>query len=153
MSSFVENLREEAQVLLQLEQSLLNQMTDHGIFDKPDENIQQVDNTKAKSKKSDKSKDTKVEETEQSNRATIDTESVKQEIVTLRGEGLKLAELEMVLAVVGTMKAGKSTTINAIVGTEILPNRNAPMTAIPTLIKHSKGQKQARLTFTRKIQR
>jgi hypothetical protein len=45
MSSFVENLREEAQVLLQLEQSLLNQMTDHGIFDKPDENIQQLDNT------------------------------------------------------------------------------------------------------------
>ena len=150
MSSFVENLREEAQVLLQLEQSLLNQMTDHGIFDKPDENIQQLDNTKAKSKKSDKSKDTKIEETEQSDRATIDTESVKQEIVTLRGEGLKLAELEMVLAVVGTMKAGKSTTINAIVGTEILPNRNAPMTAIPTLIKHSKGQKQARLTFTQK---
>ena len=150
MSSFVENLREEAQVLLQLEQSLLNQMIDHGIFDKPDENIQQLDNTKAKSKKSDKSKDTKIEETEQSDRATIDTESVKQEIVTLRGEGLKLAELEMVLAVVGTMKAGKSTTINAIVGTEILPNRNAPMTAIPTLIKHSKGQKQARLTFTQK---
>ncbi|HBV0140261.1 TPA: antirestriction protein [Escherichia coli] len=29
----------------------------------------------------------------------------------------------MVLAVVGTMKAGKSTTINAIVGQEILPNR------------------------------
>ena len=150
MSSFVENLREEAQVLLQLEQSLLNQMTDHGVFDKPDENIQQLDNTKAKSKKSDKSKDTKIEEIEQSDRATIDTESVKQEIVTLRGEGLKLAELEMVLAVVGTMKAGKSTTINAIVGTEILPNRNAPMTAIPTLIKHSKGQKQARLTFTQK---
>ncbi|RKG37980.1 MULTISPECIES: dynamin family protein [Acinetobacter] len=150
MSNFVENLREEAQVLLQLEQSLLNQMTDHGVLDKPDENIQQLDNTKAKSKKSDKSKDTKIEETEQSDRATIDTESVKQEIATLRGEGLKLAELEMVLAVVGTMKAGKSTTINAIVGTEILPNRNAPMTAIPTLIKHSKGQKQARLTFTQK---
>lgn len=50
---------------------------------------------------------------------------MKQEIATLRGDGIKPVELEMVLAVVGTMKAGKSTTINAIVGTEILPNRNA----------------------------
>lgn len=47
----------------------------------------------------------------------------------------------MVLAVVGTMKAGKSTTINAIVGREILPNRNRPMTALPTLIEHAPGQK------------
>lgn len=49
----------------------------------------------------------------------------------------KLENFEMVLAVVGTMKAGKSTTINAIVGREILPNRNRPMTALPTLIRHS----------------
>ena len=46
----------------------------------------------------------------------------------------------MVLAVVGTMKAGKSTTINAIVGKEILPNRNRPMTSIPTLIRHVPGK-------------
>jgi 50S ribosomal subunit-associated GTPase HflX len=55
-----------------------------------------------------------------------------------------------VLAVVGTMKAGKSTTINAIVGTEILPNRNTPMTAIPTLIKHTQGQKRPRFIFSEK---
>lgn len=36
---------------------------------------------------------------------------------------IKTARREMVLAVVGTMKAGKSTTINAIVGQEILPTR------------------------------
>ena len=46
----------------------------------------------------------------------------------------------MVLAVVGTMKAGKSTTINAIVGKEILPNRNRPMTSLPTLIRHVPGK-------------
>ena len=68
----------------------------------------------------------------------------------LRGEYIKLEELEMVLAVVGTMKAGKSTTINAIAGMEILPNRNAPMTAIPTLIKHTKGQKRPRFIFSEK---
>ena len=153
MSNFVENLREEAQVLLQLKQNLLNQMIDHGVLDMPDENTQQVNNATSKQKKLDKPKKTQiqqVEESQQSDRATIDTESVQQEIATLRGERLKLEELEMVLAVVGTMKAGKSTTINAIVGTEILPNRNAPMTAIPTLIKHTKGQKQPRLTFTEK---
>lgn len=73
-----------------------------------------------------------------------------QAIEILRGEDIKLERLETVIAVVGTMKAGKSTTINAIVGREILPNRNAPMTAIPTLIKHCKGQKQPRLIFTDK---
>jgi ribosome biogenesis GTPase A len=54
----------------------------------------------------------------------------------LHNELRKITRLEMVLAIVGTMKAGKSTTINAIVGTEVLPNRNRPMTALPTLIRH-----------------
>ena len=78
----------------------------------------------------------------------FDETSAYQAKEVLRGEYIKLEELEMVLAVVGTMKAGKSTTINAIVGTEILPNRNAPMTAIPTLIKHTKGQKRPRFIFS-----
>ena len=56
----------------------------------------------------------------------------------------------MVLAVVGTMKAGKSTTINAIVGREILPNRNRPMTALPTLIEHAPGQKKPVLHFEKR---
>ena len=56
----------------------------------------------------------------------------------------------MVLAVVGTMKAGKSTTINAIVGREILPNRNRPMTALPTLIEHAPGQKSPVLHFEKR---
>ncbi|WP_226573410.1 dynamin family protein [Mangrovibacter yixingensis] len=65
----------------------------------------------------------------------------------LQSELRKLTHQEMVLAIVGTMKAGKSTTINAIIGTEVLPNRNRPMTALPTLIRHTPGQKEPRLYF------
>ncbi|MBS1207088.1 MAG: hypothetical protein H6R25_3987 [Proteobacteria bacterium] len=67
---------------------------------------------------------------------------------TLHNELRKITRLEMVLAIVGTMKAGKSTTINAIVGTEVLPNRNRPMTALPTLIRHTPGQKEPILHFS-----
>ena len=78
---------------------------------------------------------------------SFDLESTPKAIEALRGERKKLESLEMVLAVVGTMKAGKSTTINAIVGTEVLPNRNTPMTALPTLIRHTPGQKEPRLVL------
>ncbi|MBK7300130.1 MAG: dynamin family protein [Moraxellaceae bacterium] len=37
--------------------------------------------------------------------------------------------------------------MNAIVGTEVLPNRNRPMTALPTLIRHTPGQIQPLLKF------
>ena len=45
------------------------------------------------------------------------------------------------------MKAGKSTTINAIVGREIMPNRNRPMTTLPTLIRHTSGKTEPELKF------
>lgn len=64
-----------------------------------------------------------------------------------RNELRKVTQHEMVLAIVGTMKAGKSTTINAIIGTEVLPNRNRPMTALPTLIRHTPGQQEPILHF------
>ncbi|MDT3275896.1 dynamin family protein [Shewanella sp. SP2S2-4] len=48
-------------------------------------------------------------------------------------------KLELVLSVVGIMKAGKSTLINSIVGKELLPSRNTAMTVIPTYIKHDKS--------------
>ena len=79
---------------------------------------------------------------------TFDQVSADTAIKVLQGEAAKLEKLDMVLAVVGTMKAGKSTTINAIVGTEVLPNRNTPMTAIPTLIRHVPGQKDPVLRLT-----
>jgi len=71
---------------------------------------------------------------------TFDPKTLEEGLEVLSGERHKLDSMDMVVAVVGTMKAGKSTTINAIVGNEILPNRNGPMTSIPTLIRHSKGQ-------------
>ncbi|MFL9757786.1 dynamin family protein [Vibrio cyclitrophicus] len=64
---------------------------------------------------------------------------LEKNVTILENERNKLANNEMVIAVVGTMKAGKSTTINAIAGTEVLPYRNRPMTALPTLIRHTKG--------------
>jgi signal recognition particle receptor subunit beta len=78
---------------------------------------------------------------------TFDTVNTPKIIEVLEGEQKKLEGLEMVIAIVGTMKAGKSTTINAIVGTEVLPNRNRPMTAIPTLIEHTPGQTEPVLEF------
>ncbi len=70
----------------------------------------------------------------------FDKQKALKRIEELEGEQIKTARREMVLAVVGTMKAGKSTTINAIVGKEILPNRNRPMTSVPTLIRHVPGK-------------
>jgi GTPase SAR1 family protein len=43
-------------------------------------------------------------------------------------------DLELVMAIVAPMKAGKSTIINAIVGQDILPSRASAMTTLPTEI-------------------
>ena len=120
----IDILQEEALAIVELEKVLLKQMLDTGLLEQADQKAEK----------------------------TLDQDSALKYIEVLDGEAHKLQQLEMVLAVVGTMKAGKSTTINAIVGTEILPNRNAPMTAIPTLIRHTKGQKQPKLIFTEQAQ-
>ena len=65
----------------------------------------------------------------------------------LKEEAFKLRKNEIVIAVVGTMKAGKSTIINAIVGSEVLPVRNLPMTTLPTLLRHVPGKKEPELSF------
>ena len=75
------------------------------------------------------------------------TKGLNKILETLNNEESKLANKEMVIAIIGTMKAGKSTTINAIIGTEVLPNRNRPMTALPTLIRHKKGKHVPELFF------
>ena len=120
----IDILQEEALAIVELEKVLLKQMLDTGLLEQADQKAEK----------------------------TLDQDSALKYIEVLNGEAHKLQQLEMVLAVVGTMKAGKSTTINAIVGVEILPNRNAPMTAIPTLIRHTKGQKQPKLIFTEQAQ-
>ena len=63
-----------------------------------------------------------------------------ENIKTMENELLKLKNEEFIISMVGTMKAGKSTTINAIVGQEILPSRVEAMTTLPTLITHIKGK-------------
>ncbi|BDQ36829.1 hypothetical protein SYK_11890 [Pseudodesulfovibrio nedwellii] len=92
-----------------------------------------------------------VTEAQQENaKATFTLPKIIKYIEVLQGEQHKLKNLEITLAIVGTMKAGKSTTINAIVGSEILPSRNRPMTALPTLIKHKPGQTIPVLRFPNK---
>lgn len=81
-----------------------------------------------------------VENKQNNNEQLFNKSKALKRIEELQGERTKIIRKEMVLAVVGTMKAGKSTTINAIVGKEILPNRNRPMTSIPTLIRHVPGK-------------
>lgn len=116
----IEILRGEAQRLVDMEVHLLNKMLDEpGV----------------------------ITIAHQGETQTFDRNSTLKHIEVLTGEKTKLEQLEMVLAVVGTMKAGKSTTINAIVGTEVLPNRNRPMTALPTLIRHTVGQIEPLLKF------
>ncbi|WP_169221679.1 dynamin family protein, partial [Brasilonema sp. UFV-L1] len=88
-----------------------------------------------------------LKESSEDGQQRTDSQTVKNWQAILNNEVQKVDKLEMVLAVVGTMKAGKSTTINAIVGSEILPNRNHPMTSLPTLIRHRIGQKEPVLSF------
>ncbi len=82
---------------------------------------------------------------------SMDFERALNDIQIMEGELSKLENLDMVLAVIGTMKSGKSTTNNAIVGLEVLPNRNRPMTALPTIIRHTPGQKNPILYFCKNI--
>lgn len=49
-------------------------------------------------------------------------------------EAHKVQNLELRMAIVAPMKAGKSTITNAIIGQEILPSRNSAMTTLPTEI-------------------
>ncbi|BAY48048.1 hypothetical protein SAMD00079811_56670 [Scytonema sp. HK-05] len=88
-----------------------------------------------------------LKESSEDEQQRTDIPTVKEWQKTINDEAQKVNELEMVLAVVGTMKAGKSTTINAIVGSEILPTRNHPMTSLPTLIRHEIGKKEPVLYF------
>lgn len=66
---------------------------------------------------------------------------------TFEIEGEKIEANEATIAVVGTMKAGKSTAINAIVGFEVVPSRDQPMTTFPTRVVHVPGLLEPELTF------
>ncbi|HEY9296437.1 MAG TPA: dynamin family protein, partial [Phormidium sp.] len=63
-----------------------------------------------------------------------------------------VSDLELRMAIVAPMKAGKSTIINAIVGQEILPSRNAAMTTLPTEIIFDPRLAEPVLTLVPQIQ-
>ncbi len=52
----------------------------------------------------------------------------------IRNETSKVENLELRMAIVAPMKAGKSTIVNAVAGQDILPSRNSAMTTLPTEI-------------------
>lgn len=64
---------------------------------------------------------------------------IDQYLGVFRNEAEQVEDLTMTVAVIGTMKAGKSTLLNAIVGEEVLPSRELGMTAMPTLIYRKSG--------------
>ena len=72
------------------------------------------------------------------------TESYKQ----IEQEIQKVDNLELRMAIVAPMKAGKSTIINAIVGQDLLPSRNAAMTTIPTKISFDNSVNKPSLALT-----
>ena len=85
---------------------------------------------------------------EAGNEQAFSQDAAAKQIEVLHTEATKLAQREAVLVIVGTMKAGKSTSINAIIGTEALPTRNRAMTTLPTLIRHKPGQSVPVLEFS-----
>lgn len=52
----------------------------------------------------------------------------------IANEALKVKNLELRMAIVAPMKAGKSTIVNSIIGQDILPSRASAMTTLPTEI-------------------
>jgi GTPase SAR1 family protein len=68
-------------------------------------------------------------------------------LAQVQGELSKVEQLRFTLAVIGPMKAGKSTLINSIVGDDILPTRFGAMTTLPTLVTHRNGQQTPVLRF------
>ncbi|AFY54509.1 ABC-type dipeptide/oligopeptide/nickel transport system, ATPase component [Rivularia sp. PCC 7116] len=65
----------------------------------------------------------------------------------IRNETSKVENLELRMAIVAPMKAGKSTIVNAIAGQDILPSRNSAMTTLPTEIIFDGDLKQPILTL------
>ncbi|CAF3878907.1 unnamed protein product [Rotaria sp. Silwood1] len=65
----------------------------------------------------------------------MDNENHASSIVKrLKIEIEKVVNFELRMPIIAPMKAGKSTILNAVVGQNLLPTRNAAMTSIPTEI-------------------
>ena len=68
--------------------------------------------------------------------------------IKIEREIQKVDNLELRMAIVAPMKAGKSTIINAIVGQDLLPSRNAAMTTIPTAISFDNNIEKPELSLS-----
>ncbi|MEA5593745.1 dynamin family protein [Rivularia sp. UHCC 0363] len=66
----------------------------------------------------------------------------------IRNETTKVENLELRMAIVAPMKAGKSTIVNAVAGQDILPSRNSAMTTLPTEIIFDAGLDKPVLTLS-----
>ena len=77
----------------------------------------------------------------------LDKNELDRQGKKLINEAGKVRDLEVVIAVIGTINAGKSTCINAIVGADILPNRTTPMTRYPTKVRHDPARREPILEF------
>lgn len=66
-----------------------------------------------------------------------ESENYRDYFIQAQNNLKNLKEAKYKICIVGTMKAGKSTTINAIIGEEIAPSREEAMTYLPTLIIRS----------------
>ena len=77
----------------------------------------------------------------------LDKDELDRQDKILINEVVKVSELEAVVAAIGTMSAGKSTCINAIVGADILPHRATPMTTYPTKVCHDPARVEPILEF------
>lgn len=128
----LQGYRDDLVNVLEEQHELLDKIAD---YLKERNKINQLKNTESVSKESVKSE------------SGLSPERILEDQAIFQGEIQKLKNFDVVLAVVGTMKAGKSTTINAIVGREIMPNRNRPMTTLPTLIRHTSGKTEPELKF------
>ncbi len=82
----------------------------------------------------------------------LDTEQVRLRGQVMADERSKVAQLEYRIIFTGTMKAGKTTVINAIVGIDLLPTRSEAMTTLPTLIKNSPGYGEPVLRLRRAME-
>lgn len=91
-----------------------------------------------------------VKETLNNDESSSKYSQYQQEINEARNN---VEKLELRMAVVAPMKAGKSTIINAIIGDDLLPSRNAAMTTIPTEIVLKKELTQPVLILSEHIRK
>ena len=81
----------------------------------------------------------------------VDCASQKDGFQQVNEATRNVEELELRMAIIAPMKAGKSTIINSIIGQELLPSRHTAMTTLPTEIVFKAELTEPTLTLSPKI--